>query len=78
MRESVEELRHRREEGPGFPVPLLLLYAEHDPIIPPEIGEQLAELIRDAEHRNLDHVSHFTHIDAPGRFVEDALQFFEP
>lgn len=77
MREFVEELRHRREEGLGFPVPLLL-YAEHDPIIPPEIGEQLAELIPDAEHRTLEHVSHFAHIDAPGRFVEDALQFLEP
>ncbi len=77
MREFVEELRHRREEGLGFPVPLLLLYAEYDPIIPPSIGEDLAELVPDAEYRTLEHASHFAHIDAPERFVDEVLRFLD-
>ncbi|MFB6376065.1 MAG: alpha/beta fold hydrolase, partial [Bradymonadaceae bacterium] len=32
MRQFVDELEHRRQEGLDFPVPLLLLYADRDPM----------------------------------------------
>ena len=75
MREFVEELEHRREEGLAFPSPLLLLYAERDPMVPPEIGARLAELIPSADHRTMTDASHFAHIDAPDRCVDEILRF---
>lgn len=75
MREFVEELEHRRDQGLGFPVPLLLLYAEHDPVVPAEVGEELTELIPGAEYRCVEDASHFVHVDAPEEFVERSLAF---
>lgn len=77
MREFVDELEHRRNEGLEFPVPLLLLYAERDPMIPPEIGVQLAELCPSAEYETIADASHFAHIDAPERFVEAISPFLK-
>ncbi|MFB6376064.1 MAG: alpha/beta fold hydrolase, partial [Bradymonadaceae bacterium] len=70
-------LERRRDEGQGFPVPLLLLYAERDPVVPPEIGEQLAALIPSADYRTMPAASHFAHIDAPERFVDAISPFLE-
>lgn len=75
MREFVDELEHRRQEGLEFPVPLLLLYAEDDPMVPPEIGAELADLMPGAEYRTMADASHFAHIDAPERFVDDISSF---
>lgn len=68
-------LRRRREAGEGFPVPLQLLYAERDPMVPPRIGDALAELIPDAEHVRLERASHFAHVDATERFLPPVLRF---
>ncbi|MFB6264509.1 MAG: alpha/beta fold hydrolase, partial [Bradymonadaceae bacterium] len=61
----VDALERRRDEGEGFPVPLLLLYAERDPVVPPSIGEQLADLVPDAEYQTLERASHFAHVERP-------------
>lgn len=70
-------LQGRRDEGLDFPVPLLLLYAEEDPMVPPEVGESLSELIPSAEFVTMQNASHFAHVDAPERFVRHVLDFLE-
>ena len=71
------ELRSRRERGESFPIPLHMIYADEDPMVPPEIGDRLAELVPDARFDRIEEASHFAHVDAPERFVEMALAFLE-
>jgi pimeloyl-ACP methyl ester carboxylesterase len=52
-----------------FPIPLLLVYAKRDPVVPPIVGKRLHALVPAAEFVELDDASHFAHVDAPERFV---------
>ncbi|MGE0707469.1 MAG: alpha/beta fold hydrolase [Planctomycetota bacterium] len=74
MRELRRELEARRG-GAGFPVPLLLLYAEQDPMVPPRFGRVFADLIPDARFAALQDASHFAHVDAVERFLPPVLEF---
>jgi pimeloyl-ACP methyl ester carboxylesterase len=58
-----------------FPVPLLLLYARRDPMVPPEIGARLGTLLPTARLRWIDRGSHFMHVDAPEAFLDEVLPF---
>lgn len=58
-----------------FPVPLLLVYARRDPMVPPSVGERLAALVPDARLTWLDRGSHFAHVDAPDDFLAAAKDF---
>ncbi len=62
--------------GP-FPVPLLLLYARRDPMVPPVVGRRLHELVPSAQMVWMEDASHFAHVDAPARLVEHVLPFLE-
>lgn len=64
MGRFVKQLRAR-----PFPIPLLLLYATRDPMVPPSVGERLHALIPTAQKIRLDHASHFAHVDAAPRFA---------
>ncbi len=66
MSAFVSELGRRHEDGEAFPVPLLLVYATRDPVVPPEVGRRLHELIPEAEFRWLEESSHFAQVDSPG------------
>ncbi|MBX3155076.1 MAG: alpha/beta hydrolase [Deltaproteobacteria bacterium] len=59
----------------GFPIPLLLVYADRDPIVPPAVGARLRELLPSATFIELREASHFAHVDAPGRFVDAITPF---
>jgi pimeloyl-ACP methyl ester carboxylesterase len=52
-----------------FPIPLMLVYAERDPMVPPAVGERLRALVPAATFVQLREASHFAHVDAAGRFV---------
>lgn len=52
-----------------FPIPLLLVYARRDPVVPPIVGERLHALVPDAPLVWLDEGSHFAHVDAPAKFL---------
>jgi pimeloyl-ACP methyl ester carboxylesterase len=52
-----------------FPIPLLLVYADRDPIVPPAIGKRLHALVPDAQYVQLTECSHFAHVDAALKFV---------
>jgi pimeloyl-ACP methyl ester carboxylesterase len=60
-----------------FPIPLQLVYARRDPMVPPVVGERLAELVPDARIVWLEEASHFAHVDAADRFVEVVLPVLE-
>ncbi|MCA9594001.1 MAG: alpha/beta hydrolase [Myxococcales bacterium] len=75
MGNFVRELSRRRDRGEPFPVPLLLVYSRQDPMVPPRIGAQLAQLIPSAELVWLEDSSHFAHVDSPERFLDVVLPF---
>jgi pimeloyl-ACP methyl ester carboxylesterase len=52
-----------------FPIPLLLVYAQRDPVVPPIVGRRLHKLVPAAQFIELPDASHFAHVDAPERFV---------
>lgn len=58
----------RLRERP-FPIPLLFVYAERDPMVPPSVGAKLHALVPDAQMVRLADASHFAHVDAAPRFV---------
>ena len=60
----------------GFPVPLLLVYAREDPMVPPATGTRLAELVPDAELVWLEDASHFAQVDQPAALVAAIEAFF--
>lgn len=64
MSRFVKELRAR-----PFPIPLLLVYALRDPMVPPSVGDRLHALVPAAQMIRLDQASHFAHVDAAPRFV---------
>jgi pimeloyl-ACP methyl ester carboxylesterase len=68
------ERRLRALDG-VFPVPLLLLYARRDPMVPPSVGERLKGLLPQAKFQWLEEASHFAHVDAPQAFLEASLPF---
>jgi len=75
MRGFRRQLAERRRGGEPFPVPLLLVYARRDPMVPPAIGDALAALVPSARMVRLDQASHFAHVDAPERFLPPVLEF---
>ncbi len=75
MGDFVRELERRRELGEAFPVPLMLVYARQDPMVPPKVGKRLAKLIPSAQMVWLEDSSHFAHVDSPERFLEAVLPF---
>lgn len=60
----------RRLRAEGFPIPLLLVYARRDPMVPPAVGDRLRALVPGAGFVRLEDASHFAHVDAAPRFVE--------
>lgn len=58
-----------------FPVPLMLVYAKRDPMVPPSVGEQLAALVPGTPLRWLSRGSHFAHVDAPDDLLAEARPF---
>ena len=68
-------LIERQARGEKFPIPLLLLYAEHDPMVPPRFGEVMAARVPEAKLIWLKEASHFAHVDAVERFLPPVLEF---
>lgn len=71
----VEQLEALRTADKPFVVPLQLIYARTDPMVPPEIGERLAALVPKAQMIWLENTSHFAHVDTPELILEPVLEF---
>ncbi len=67
--------RRLRGMGGRFPVPLRLVYAERDPMVPAVVGRRLHALLPTAEMVWLTDASHFAHVDATERFVAEMGDF---
>lgn len=61
--------------GP-FPIPLLLLYAREDPMVPAWIGPRLHALVPNAQFQWMENTSHFAHVDTPEAVLAPARAFF--
>lgn len=75
MRAFHRELAARRADGRGFGLPLLLLYAAQDPMVPPRFARVFERAIPDARLVVLERASHFAHVDAVERFLPPVLEF---
>jgi pimeloyl-ACP methyl ester carboxylesterase len=58
-----------------FPIPLLLVYARQDPMVPPWVGDRLKAVVPAATLTWLEDSSHFAHVDTPERFVTAVRHF---
>ena len=76
MAEFQRALRELKDNGAPFPVPLLLLWARQDPMVPPRFGPLFAERIPSAELQWVEDASHFAHVDQPAATVAPILEFF--
>jgi pimeloyl-ACP methyl ester carboxylesterase len=70
MRRFVAKLETTR-----FPIPLCLVYAERDPMVPAIVGDRLRALVPEATFIRLPEASHFAHVDAAARFVDAITPF---
>jgi len=61
--------------GGRFPIPLMLMYARRDPMVPPSVGQTLRRLLPDAPFVELARGSHFAHVDAPDLFLAAVRPF---
>lgn len=76
LADTVKRLRLRREANLPFPMPLLAIYTrEKDPMVPPRMGQALAELVPSAHMAWLDRASHFTHVDQPEAVTAQLIEF---
>ena len=69
------QLKSRRDDGLDFPVPLQLVYAEEDPMVPPAVGRAMEAMLPGSSTVWMTEASHFAHVDASERFAEIALPF---
>lgn len=77
MKSFQAELLSRRDAVQSFPKPLLLVYADEDPMVPPRFGAEFARLIPSARLVWMSEASHFAHVDATDRFVDIVLPFLK-
>ena len=74
---NVREMQRfvRELSAKPFPIPLCLVYADRDPVVPPIVGDKLRKLVPAAQFIQLTEASHFAHVDASERFVDAVLPF---
>ena len=77
MRAFVARLKANAANGRGLGVPLQLVYARRDPMVPPRFGQTLHGWLPGAELIWMDEASHFAHVDAAERFAQIALKFLQ-
>ncbi len=76
LRAFASTLEARRDAGQPFPIPLMLLYARQDPMVPPAMGARLHTLVPSAPLVWLEDTSHFAHVDTPSKVLDAVVPFF--
>ncbi|MCO4771419.1 MAG: alpha/beta hydrolase [Deltaproteobacteria bacterium] len=69
------QLKARVASGEDFPVPLLLLWARQDPMVPPSFGPRFQGRIPSAALQWVEAASHFAHVDQPEATAAAILAF---
>lgn len=75
LRAFVGALTARRVAGEPFPIPLTLVYAREDPMVPPAMGVRLHTEVPSAPLIWLAETSHFAHVDTPEKVLEAVVPF---
>jgi pimeloyl-ACP methyl ester carboxylesterase len=75
IRAFQSQLRERQQQDRAFPIPLLLLYAQTDPMVSPRFGQVFLQRIPNAELAGLSEASRFAHVDAPEQFLPPVFEF---
>ena len=73
LRRFVAQLETLRDSDQSFPVPLKLVYAARDPMVPASVGRAMERLVPGADMVWMAEASHFAHVDAAERFAAIAL-----
>jgi pimeloyl-ACP methyl ester carboxylesterase len=74
----IGELQARAKDGPPLPCPVKVLYAKKDVMVPPSFGPRYHADIPGSELVWMDDASHFLHVDAPDRTVQEITSFDRP
>lgn len=74
--ELLSELEARTRRELPFPVPLLLVYSDRDPVVEPAHGDALLQAVPGAEFVRIPGVSHFPQVDAPEVLLQALGAFF--
>lgn len=77
LADFVTRLERRRDRAEPFPVPLMLVYARQDPMVPPRIGRRLSALLPGVPMVWLEDSSHFAHVDTPEALLDAVRSFLE-
>jgi pimeloyl-ACP methyl ester carboxylesterase len=77
MRRMLRTLTARRAADCGFVVPMKLVYARQDPMVPPAVGRRLNALIPEGDLQWLSEASHFAHVDATDAFLDVAMPWLD-
>lgn len=72
-----KKLEARNRAGEPFPVPLLLVFADYDPLVPARLGLRYAKRIPGARLEILKESSHFAHVDTPGPLLDRLRPFLD-
>jgi pimeloyl-ACP methyl ester carboxylesterase len=75
MKDFHKVLSIRKDQSQPFPVPLRLIYAAQDPMVPPRFGKIFHDLIPGSEYIELNNASHFAHVDNPRAFLDASIGF---
>ena len=76
LAEFSSELQQRNQQNLAYPIPLCLIYARHDPLVPASVGARLAPLLPDTQIHWLENTSHFAHVDTPETVADIVEKFF--
>lgn len=63
-------------DGREFVAPLLMIYADEDPMVPPEHGHILQRALPGVPFVWMKNTSHFAHVDTPEPILDELERFF--
>jgi 2-hydroxy-6-oxonona-2,4-dienedioate hydrolase len=63
------------EDWRKFPLPTLVLWTDHDPTAPPEVGMQIADWIPNGRYVQIDGAGHWPQFEQPNEFNRLHLEF---
>lgn len=77
---ALEAMKHRLDSTgdlPGIEVPALVIVGEDDAVSPPEVGEQMRDLLPDAHLAVIPQAGHLSSLEDPEAFNAEVVAFLE-
>jgi pimeloyl-ACP methyl ester carboxylesterase len=77
---SLEAMKHRPDSTPDLAridVPALVVVGEDDAVSPPDVGEQMRDLLPDARLAVIPRAGHLSNLEDPGAFNTELIAFME-